>query len=423
MFRRHWSGLPKDPSFPEDLKALGYFVNDKDEVRLIENPDFYFKFFLSRNSRVNDRQRFAFNYALQRIIHSRLESLGLERIPLPLGTSPSQRHVPIYASANLGSKPRVVVIFGETVQDLGMLAGRVANGPGGIDKGSMVSVVRELGKQACSQQDGQPPGVLIANPGELYWWPDGGRSVTVAGARALPLPSAVHRGYKYVPAVNSVPCNEDSERHVEYIFNSVLKSLANEDAVISVVAIGLCCDLVTRFLDGQEAWAVWGKRLSSMLLCGHTWPDDCLENESFKDFLAKRARAYLVSSEPLDAPLAPPSGNIYQGIPNLGCPSHSSSEPLHTEMVLIRALEPALKYLETVAHTPNYENSPIIVTEPPPQDDDDEPAQDCWDELPDDMKPPIGKVNQEWMQTQVDQLRSQSEATGHVQPDDLNKSI
>ena len=87
MFRRRWSGLPADPIFASDLKELGYvpprrrphhpsdrsdsvlthapfpsyFINDIDEIRSIENPDYYFKYFLTKNERWNERQRFAFN--------------------------------------------------------------------------------------------------------------------------------------------------------------------------------------------------------------------------------------------------------------------------------------------------------------------------------------------------------------------------
>ena len=38
-----------------------YFINDIDEIRSIENPDNYFKYFLDHNERVNDCQSFAFN--------------------------------------------------------------------------------------------------------------------------------------------------------------------------------------------------------------------------------------------------------------------------------------------------------------------------------------------------------------------------
>jgi hypothetical protein len=38
-----------------------YFINDVDEIRSIEDPDYYFKYFLTKNDRWNERQRFAFN--------------------------------------------------------------------------------------------------------------------------------------------------------------------------------------------------------------------------------------------------------------------------------------------------------------------------------------------------------------------------
>lgn len=38
-----------------------YFVNAEDEIRSIENADNYFKFFINRNPRINDRQRFHFD--------------------------------------------------------------------------------------------------------------------------------------------------------------------------------------------------------------------------------------------------------------------------------------------------------------------------------------------------------------------------
>ena len=79
MFRRKWSGLPKDPNFPSDLAELGYsplpksswllcslqasryFINNVDEIRSIDDPKSYFKFFITKNERWNERQRFAMN--------------------------------------------------------------------------------------------------------------------------------------------------------------------------------------------------------------------------------------------------------------------------------------------------------------------------------------------------------------------------
>jgi len=38
-----------------------YFINEQDEIRSIADPRFYFKYFISKNERWNERQRFAMN--------------------------------------------------------------------------------------------------------------------------------------------------------------------------------------------------------------------------------------------------------------------------------------------------------------------------------------------------------------------------
>lgn len=45
----------------DSLGFLRYFVNEDDEIRSIEDPKSYFKFFLYKNERYNERQRFAMN--------------------------------------------------------------------------------------------------------------------------------------------------------------------------------------------------------------------------------------------------------------------------------------------------------------------------------------------------------------------------
>lgn len=332
---------------------------------------------------------------MERIVHERLEKEGLERLSLPLGAAPADRHVPVLVSGDLGHAARVVVV-GEPSQDLGVLAGRVANGPGGLDWGSMVSVVRALRARAAPE----PPAVVLANTGQRHWWPEGRRALTVAASAAVPLPSLVHRGRRHVPALNSVPGSEDPARHVRHVFERVLGDLAARHAAVSVVAVGEACELVTRFLDDVRSWAAWGPRLGAMLPLGHVYPDDDLTNAALKDFLAKRARAYVVSSEPVDTPLAPPAGNPYAGIPNLGCSCYSSGEPQHIETTLVRALAPALRYLEVAATTPGFENPPIEVVHRPERG----PADD-WGAVPDELRLSVSAVDQGLMREQVRQAR------------------
>ncbi|KAG5997175.1 hypothetical protein E4U54_002431 [Claviceps lovelessii] len=395
MFRRHWTGLPPDAV---------YFINEQDEIRSIENPDNYFKFFLNRNPRVNQRQRFEFDGALRHIIHQRLQDEGLEKRRLPLGAEPHEPHVCIFASPDLARKTRVVVIFGEPTHHLGVLAGRVANGPGGIDKGSMVSVVRELLRGDSSQL-----GIVIANPAELYWWPEGKRTLTVTDSAAVPLPSLVHVGRRYCRERNGVPGNRSPEEHVAYLFDWFLgRTLGGSAARLSVVAVGQSCELLTRFLDDAENASRWLARMDAMLLLGTVYPVETLKNDDLKRFLAQRSRAYIISSEPINTPLAPPTGNPFGNIPPLGSPCYSSAEPFYTEKILITALRPALRYLHDAAASPDYQNDDIIVAGTPltaPQDEDTNDGHKDWHAVPEHERPTVEVVDGESMKTQVRNAR------------------
>lgn len=61
MFRRLSASLPKDPVIPADLKELGYFINDNDQVRMIQKPDQKYLYRINRNERFNDVYKEAVN--------------------------------------------------------------------------------------------------------------------------------------------------------------------------------------------------------------------------------------------------------------------------------------------------------------------------------------------------------------------------
>ncbi|CAJ0548803.1 Ff.00g024160.m01.CDS01 [Fusarium sp. VM40] len=396
MFRRHWSSLPKDISFPRDLTGLGYFLNDQDEIRSIENPDCYFKYFANKNSRVNERQRFHFNMALEDMIHDRLEKEGLQKFQL---LPENEKHCPIFFNPNIVKTARIVIVIGEPSQDLGFLAGRIVNGPGGVARGSMISVVQALAKQTAARGDSEPPCVILANVGQRYWWPEQKRSLTIEAAGDVPLPSMVHTGRRYVKELNEIPGSETPLAHVKTIFDKVLE--ANKSANIDIVAIGQSCEVVLQLFEEEQSWTQWGHRLGGMLLMGTVFPADGLTNVEFKDFLAKRTRAYLISDEPLDTPLAMPAGNPALLIEPLGCPCFSGGEQQHAELILIKALEPALAYLQEIALTEDFVNPDMAVAERLPTDITD----DQWNELPEETKPEVTALEPEVMKEQIKQLR------------------
>lgn len=296
-----------------------YFVEPKsDEIRLIDGPNYYFNYFHSKNMRYNDCQRFAFNTAVvSQLIHPRLEALGLTKLALPLGTSTTEPHVPIFVSPGLQSKKRVVLIVGESEQELGVIAHRVIGGAGGVDKGSMVDIARAIlqGDQGGDQNHDEEkkkhagggtgsgaadtaPGLVLANTGELWWWPEGGRGLTPRASQGAPMRSAVHWGRFGGGGANAVPRNGTPNAHVRCVFEQVLggddPGLVAADAVVQVVGVGDGAAVVQRVLDGS--WARWGGRVGCLAMCGGGLDVDSLRDDGLRAFLREVSLCSTASS-------------------------------------------------------------------------------------------------------------------------------
>lgn len=242
---------------------------------------------------------------MQDIIHARLAARHqLVKIPLP-PSSPAAAaaghdapHTSVFVSRHLRAAKRVVVIFGEREQDLGVLAHRVVGGAGGIDEGSMVSIVRALQDQ---DQDvrvrdrevaGVGVGVILANTGEAWWWPEGRRALCYRQSLGAPMRSAAMRGRWFDPRRNGVPGNADAEDHVRCIFESLLGGSDEEessalglaeDAVVEVIGLTDGAVAVERYLDAN--WDRWSGRIGCLALVGGGEGVDELKDEGFKKFL------------------------------------------------------------------------------------------------------------------------------------------
>ncbi|KAL8387159.1 hypothetical protein RB595_010115 [Gaeumannomyces hyphopodioides] len=364
MFRRMWDNLPKDPTFEPDLAKLGYFINDIGEVRNIAEPQFYYKFFLTKNNRWNERQRFAFHEALEKEIHSRLEATGLTKLRLPIGAGPQDAHVPIFATPDLSHRSRVVVVVGESIQDLGVLAYRVVGGPGGINAGSFVNFAKAFTSPDSGSSEGNaaPPGLVLANTGQLWWWPQGRRALNEWSRDAVPMPSAVHWGYATLDE-NRVPGNYNPAQHVRYLFNEFLPTVLGEETVVDVIGICDGADAVHEFLDQEANWEKWGSRLGSFAALGGFFDGMQGRVAGLKQFLRDRARAYVLSEEPLDMPISGAEGNPKVGsFTSFGCPVYSSGETGINELIMIKAMDSVLTWLREVAQDPDYANPQVTVT-------------------------------------------------------------
>ncbi|KAH6630485.1 Arb2 domain-containing protein [Chaetomium sp. MPI-SDFR-AT-0129] len=366
MFRRRWSGLPADPIFQPNFKELGYFINEIDEIRLIENPDYYFKYFISKNERWNERQRFAFNRATSKEIHARLDARGFTTTRLPLNTPLSDPHVPIRTSPNLATATRVVLLFGESCQPLGILAQRVIGGKGGIARGSVLNFITALhDQQQCSATDPTSPAVVLTNTGELWWWPEGGRGLTHVERHFIPMSSAVSLGRFHNAKANEIPGHRSVAEHLRAVFDLVLAGGAEglgvkKEAKLDIIALGDTADEVQTYLDDDEVWKKVGGRLSSLSMLGSFYDREA-KSDGFKKFLEERARAYIIHHMPLGVPVAGPNGNPgTTGFTKYGCPVFSAGAAQHVETMLIEALPSVLKFIQEVAMEGESFKNPVF---------------------------------------------------------------
>ncbi|KAM7209723.1 Arb2 domain containing protein [Naviculisporaceae sp. PSN 640] len=348
MFRRKWSGLPADPIFGSDLAELGYFVNDEDEIRSLDDPDSYFKFFLTKNQRWNERQRFCFNSAIGQVLRQRLDNEGLKKVMLPLGTTdPSQPNLEIRVSEDIDKKSRVVIFLGENNQEFGVLAHRVLGGKGGVNKGSVISLIQELKKQQSSAKDASPPGIIIANPGEMSWWPEGKRTLTIAGRHAIPMSSAVQIGYHFTEKKHRVSENRDSVEHIRYMLEKVVPALVPETAKLDIITISTTAEEVQEYLSKDEVWSKLEPRMNSLTIVGGWFDQSSVESEGFKKFLIERSQAYVQSGEDIGALAA--LDTTSGGAVNI-CPTYSAgSEALVSELLFIHAMTPILEWTQKIS--------------------------------------------------------------------------
>ncbi|KAM3530816.1 hypothetical protein MY4038_004752 [Beauveria bassiana] len=372
-----------------------YFVNDEDEIRSIADPDYYFNYFLSRNPRVNLRQRFQFDAAVQGVIHERLESLGLVKTPLPpVEPGSESKYVNIFVSKNLADAERIIIVFGECAKELGSVANRVVGGPGGVEKGSMIGAVKAMQRHGSA-------GIILANMGESCWSQEHKRAITVGHSAALTMPSLVHMGIKYHAEINDIPGSESPACHVQTVLSTVITKNAKKNAKMNIVAIGDSCEVITTFLDDEKTWTKWGPSLQSAVFYSPAFYNEP-KQAGLRNFLAKKSRGYMVSDQPQDTPLSGPNGNAAEGTPPLGFPCYSSGEPSIVELCFISALEPGLSYLDEVARTPDFENPAPAIFERATAEE----AESAWDALAPEQKPNISTMDEEKLQQELKILRS-----------------
>ncbi|KAI9373278.1 Arb2 domain-containing protein [Aspergillus egyptiacus] len=378
VFRRE--DLPADPVFPAELDKLGYFVNDKDQIRKISDPEQEFQFKINRNPRWNELQREAMNECIRKIVISRLRDLGLVTLRLPLAAGPKKPHVPIMVSRNLSTASRIIVVFGEPVQDLGVWAYRTV-GSESINAGSAVDFARAILKpnerdctdgRSTKLQPSRTGGValVLANTGQLIFHCGSGRAMTLASWSSLPKASAVDPD-PVMTYRNKIPGSGNWQEHVNSVFDSILSArgrLVRNDAKIDIIGLAEGGKGAIRYL--AQNWTFWRQHISAICLANplHDRTIELAEvngqesRGSFAAFIASRCRSYLLSPQPLGVPLSEEQ--------DFGCNCYSSGEELNAECIMPRAWSHMLDWLNQTYLNPDHCEELLVVSESTPETSD-----------------------------------------------------
>ncbi|KAE8390225.1 hypothetical protein ETB97_005554 [Aspergillus alliaceus] len=354
MFVYRREDLPSEPEFPADLRKLGYFINDKDQIRKISDSKQEFQYKISKNERVNEVQREAMNECIRKIVTSRLCELNFATLHLPLAAKLTEPHVPIMVSSNLSTATRIIVVFGEPIQDLGIWAYRSV-GKDGVNAGSAVSFAKAVlhpkskqeGTNGNSDKKEGNTALILANTGQLLWHCGARRPMTLASWIAYPRPSAVDPQLMMTRR-NIIPNNGNWFEHIASVFQEILADrgrLVREDATIDIVGVADGGQGVIRYL--ADHWEAWRPYISAIALTNPLHSIDvelAVTDEtsaSFLAFVSSRCRAYVISDEP--------QGFLVPGARRHGCNCYSSGERQHIECIMPRAWEHILEWLN-LAH-------------------------------------------------------------------------
>ena len=222
--------------------------------------------------------------AIREYVAQRLEDLGLEKIRVPLGAEESEPHVTIFVSSDLKDKKRVVILFYEHSQDLGIFAHRIIGGKGGIEQGSAIGLVKYIQSQITAPGNVEAPGIILANLGQLKWWRRGKKAVTQTTWYALPQKSSVENPIRFDSVKNTIHGNRTTEEHVNYIFNHVFEELADPSAKLDIIGVSDGAIQASVFLEKHENFKKWGNRVAAFASVATWYHSHEIKNVDFADW-------------------------------------------------------------------------------------------------------------------------------------------
>ena len=233
--------------------------------------------------------------AIRKIIIERFEELDLERLLLPFGAQIYDPSVQIYVSRDITIKKRVIVLFYEHTQDLGVFAHRIIGGKGGINEGSAINLIKYIQAQHTSADHPEAPGIILANMGQLRWSRKYKKAITQTSWLALPQKSCVEVPFRMDEEKNTIPGNRNTAEHVDYIFNKVVEQMCDPEATFDIIGVSDGAVQVFEFLDDFANFEKWSPRVNAFAALATWMHTSDIRNEKFAKWLLNVRTSYMAA--------------------------------------------------------------------------------------------------------------------------------
>ncbi|KAJ4337538.1 hypothetical protein N0V95_008300 [Ascochyta clinopodiicola] len=341
MFRRKEDTLSPDPSYPADLKELGFFINKLGHIRMIDAPEKPFVFHSLNDDRHNEVRNEALHACSRAEVTERLSKLGIKQLYFPhlVTTKPNGPHIPILAPPLdvLKTRKRVIVVVNDALQDLGILAYRQLQREFGLNGGSVINFAKEMIRRSASakddeescnttdvfndgaevQDDSDIPGLIVMNTGQLLYSHKYNRSMTMRSWCAMPRKSIAHDPIKIHDEENYIEGHRAPTEHIKSVFDQLLcnPDRVAPDAEVYIIAIEEGADKLLEVFKQDCEWTSpqgakailtslvdkYGSRVTAMAVIHSLVDNSEITQSKLKAFLHQRTRQWKytdLSSDP-----------------------------------------------------------------------------------------------------------------------------
>ncbi|KAI7859225.1 Arb2 domain-containing protein [Circinella umbellata] len=312
MFRRRLK-KKEAPQFPKTIEGFGYNVNDKGEIRGIENGESYNFEYILKDRTYNELRYKAFIDLIGDMVEEQLqaEPYNFQKSIIPIQADPSsgEPYSHIFMTPNaLTTTDRLLLLIPGNNTRIGQWTRR-AMCDDNMKSGSMMKVATMAKERGYE--------IIIFNPNGIYWY-DG---------KAQEMPPLTNMNFVMVPE------NEGPEVHCRYVFDKFISKVKATKIVAMTLGWGGFC--LTELLN--QHFDFFKERVKGVAMADSTHSSDLVDGDDKRVWIRSHVLNWAASNENRGEPLKDT---------RLGCDSLSSGDEL-AEFTITHCMDDMMRFIDT----------------------------------------------------------------------------